>query len=217
MIEHYKNLDLADIVYTNEFGIKCTEIWKDIPRFEGKYMASNLSRVKSVSRTVVRKQGSYTVKECILKQWIWSKGSLAVTLYSGDVRKKIKIHKLMIWVFEGIELVGYERIIDHIDNNPLNNVLTNLQITTPRHNTSKDKNFETKSSKYTGVCWNKKAEKWQVSMRFIGNKRTSHLHQTTDEDLAGLFYQTAVENLDRFNGNIADFRKLIKDILNIKQ
>lgn len=50
IIEYYKNLDLTDIVYTNEFGMKCTEIWKDIPDYEGYYQASNLGRLKGLDR-----------------------------------------------------------------------------------------------------------------------------------------------------------------------
>lgn len=50
VIEYYKNLDLTNIVYTNEFGIKCTEIWRDIPDYVGLYQASNLGRLKGLDR-----------------------------------------------------------------------------------------------------------------------------------------------------------------------
>lgn len=223
MIEYYKNLSLENLFYTDENGIVQEEEWRDIPKFIGKYKQSTLSRVKSLERIAIRsnKTGNYKVRECILKQWAWGNGRgdylLAISLCEGGLTHKIKIHQLMGIVFlNHIPDRTHNTIVDHKDNNDKNNILSNLQIITQRKNTSKDKNFETKSSKYTGVCWNKKAEKWQVNMKVIKGTKSSHLYQTSNEDLAGLFYQTAVDNLDKFNGCLADFRKLIKELLNIK-
>lgn len=47
-MEHYRNLDLADIKYFCEYeNIEKIELWKDIPNYEGLYEVSDLGRVKS--------------------------------------------------------------------------------------------------------------------------------------------------------------------------
>ena len=44
------------------------EIWKDIKGYEGRYQVSNMGRVKSLERTVTRKNGlKLTIRERILK------------------------------------------------------------------------------------------------------------------------------------------------------
>ena len=40
-LEYYKNLDLSDINYINQYGVECTELWEDIPDYNGNYKASN--------------------------------------------------------------------------------------------------------------------------------------------------------------------------------
>jgi hypothetical protein len=47
-----------------------TEIWKDIPGYEGWYQVSNMGNIKSLSREVLR-NGEYPmkIKEKILKFW----------------------------------------------------------------------------------------------------------------------------------------------------
>lgn len=213
MIEYYKNLSLENLFYTDENGVLQEEEWRDVPEYIKMYQISTFSRVKSLSRPMVKGKVKYISKDRILKQ---NGDSLAIKFSNGKGEAtEFKIHKLMIWVFFGIKLVGYEKIIDHRDNNHKNNVLSNLQIITQRKNTSKDKNFETKSSKYTGVCWNKVAKKWQANIHLIKGASGSHLYQTDDEYTASLFYETAVNNLDKFDGDIEKFRRLIKDILNI--
>lgn len=45
-----------------------TEVWKDIKGYEGLYQVSNMGRVKSLERIIIRKNGSkMPVKERILK------------------------------------------------------------------------------------------------------------------------------------------------------
>ena len=62
-------------------------------------------------------------------------------------------------------------VVDHIDNNSLNNCLDNLQIITPRKNTSKDRKGH--SSKYIGVTWHKQASKWVVHI--LNNNKREYL------------------------------------------
>ena len=72
---------------------------------------------------------------------------------------------------------GYKLVVDHIDNNPSNNNVNNLQIITHRENCSKDKRNGT--SKYVGVSWSKGMKKWTVNIAFKG--KIKHLGYFEDE------------------------------------
>lgn len=148
------------------------EIWKDVPNYEGFYKVSNLGRVKSLDRTITRKNGrKIHVKEKILKQTISNVGYFLVRLCKNGDEKNFQVHQLVAMAFLGYIPNGTMKIvIDHIDNNPLNNLLSNLQVTTARNNVSKDR--KNKTSKYTGVCWEKQTKKWKASIRLNGKYKT---------------------------------------------
>ena len=48
----------------------------------------------------------------------------------------------------------HKLVVDHINNDPLDNRLENLQLISHRYNLSKDKKGG--SSKFTGVSWDKR-------------------------------------------------------------
>jgi hypothetical protein len=56
-------------------------------------------------------------------------------------------------------------IVDHIDNNRLNNTRTNLRVCTHSENTRNRKKKENSTSKYIGVSFNITKKKWQVSIK----------------------------------------------------
>ena len=64
---------------------------------------------------------------------------------------------------------GYKEVVDHIDNDKLNNKVENLQLTTVRYNTSKD--VKNSTSKYTGVCWHKNLQKWMCQIQIKGKNQ----------------------------------------------
>jgi hypothetical protein len=136
------------------------EIWKDIPGYEGIYQVSNLGNVKSLGNDRTR-------KEKILKPVINGIGYFNVRLCKNGIPKTITVHKLVAITF--LNNISFSRfiVVDHINNNPLDNRFENLQIITNRENLSKDK--KNKTSKYTGVSWNKKANKWHSRLN-IKNK-----------------------------------------------
>lgn len=103
------------------------EIWKDVIGYEGLYQVSNLGRVKSLPK--------YHYKNCrILKQTIRKRdGRLSVMLVkSGQKNKRITIHRLVAIAFidNPHELIE----INHIDENPKNNVVENLEWCTRKYN-----------------------------------------------------------------------------------
>tara|TARA_B100002049_G_scaffold145952_1_gene108417 strand:+ start:7479 stop:7994 length:516 start_codon:yes stop_codon:yes gene_type:complete len=146
------------------------EIFKDIPGYEGFYQVSNKGNVKSLAKTLTYKDGrTYNYDEKILKPGSDGKGYLMVILCVNRKKQNIKVHRLVAMAFLNYVSDGTNKIVvDHIDNNRLNNHLENLQLITNRENSSKDK--KGCSSKYTGVYWNRKRKKWTSAIE-IGNKR----------------------------------------------
>lgn len=158
------------------------EVWKDVLGYEGGYQVSNLGNVKSLRFN----------KEKILKPNVGSHGYLYVILYNKGKVKNIRVHQLVAMAFLNHTPDGYNGlIVDHIDNNPLNNRLYNLQLVTARHNVSKDRSG---SSKYTGVCWHKLKNKWISSITINGE--TKHLGYFDNEEEASEYYQAALKSLE---------------------
>jgi hypothetical protein len=86
---------------------------------------------------------------------------------------------------------GNKLVIDHRNDNKLDNRLENLQVVTNRFNTCKTRgNY---SSKYKGVNWHKHTQKW-VSRIIINNKRHS-LGYFNCELAAHLAYQNKLKTI----------------------
>lgn len=158
------------------------EVWKDIKGYEGKYQVSDLGNVKSFKKN----------KELILKKSI-NRGRHIVCVYHNSKAKVVKVHTLVAMAFLGHVPDGTLKIvIDHIDNNKLNDASINLQLITNRENTSKDKKGFT--SKYVGVCWAKKYNKWLSQIR-IG-KKSKFLGYFDNEIEASDAYQKMLSSLN---------------------
>ena len=101
------------------------EIWKDIQGYEGIYQVSNLGRVKSLEREIVRSNGRITYqKECILKQKI-DKGYYRLGLRKKGIRNFYRVHRLVAIAF--IPNPKNKKTVDHINENKLDNRLSNLR------------------------------------------------------------------------------------------
>jgi hypothetical protein len=168
------------------------EIWKDIPNYEGLYQVSNFGNVKSLERYVKGKVENRLQKENILsKRLVGNLGNqyYAVTLCNNKDRKQIKVSVLVAMSFLNHTPNGYVGFtVDHIDNNPLNNNVDNLQVITKRENSSKDRKG---ISKYTGVTFNKKSNKWRSQIWINGKNKT--LGSFDDELEAHRAYQKELQ------------------------
>ena len=171
------------------------EIFKDIPGYEGLYQVSNLGNVKSLERIIIReKKGNYIVKENILKPRINDNGYYCVNVYKEGYRKNIAVHILVAIAFLGHVQNRTTKIIpDHKDRDKSNNNLSNLELITQRENIDRYWSTIKTSSKYTGVSWNKIANKWMAKIYIDGKQK--HLGYFTDEYQAHLAYQKALNKL----------------------
>lgn len=162
------------------------EIWKAIPNFT-RYEISSLGRVRNLESGLVLKT-QFSNYPCISLQ--------------GEMgQKTIRIHVLVAMAFLGHVPNGKKMVVDHIDNNKLNNNVKNLQIITSRENTSKD--IKNKTSRFVGVSFSKYG--WVTHIRTKTKK--VHLGTFKKEEDAGKIYQIALKNLHLYNGDAKDFRK----------
>jgi hypothetical protein len=105
--------------------------WKLIPGFSS-YEVSDLGQVRS-NRTSGQPK--------ILSQHIGKDGRVVYFKLMSDekVSKYISISQCVATAFLDHTRCGHELVVDHIDNNPLNNRLDNLQVITHQENCIKDK------------------------------------------------------------------------------
>ncbi len=140
--------------------------WIDIPKYEGYYKINIFGDIKSIKREIINNQGIKQIrKEVVLKPRLGDKGYLYVVLCKLNIRKTIRVHQLMVITFLNHKLDGTTKlVVDHIDNNPLNNKLENLQILTQYQNRIKD--MKGYSSDFPGVGWSKFHNKWRVRVQY---------------------------------------------------
>lgn len=102
-----------------------TEVWKDIDGYEGLYQVSNLGNVKSL------KYGG-SKHEKVLTPKVNNCGRLWVELFNCGRKKQFLIHRLVANAF----IPNPESFpqINHIDENPKNNCVDNLEWCTGSYN-----------------------------------------------------------------------------------
>lgn len=61
-----------------------------------------------------------------------------------------------------------DMVVDHINHNGLDNRKENLRICTVKNNTRNRKCYKTNGSKTLGVTWDKKLQKWKVTLQYNG-------------------------------------------------
>ena len=111
----------------------------------------------------------------------------------GRITKDIKLHQIMAIVFLDHIPNGYEKVIDHIDKNPLNNKIENLRIVTPRENSTNRKD----ASQYgTGVI--KKIECNKIYFRSTINVKgkSKYLGSYNTPEEASAAYQEALRKIN---------------------
>ena len=111
------------------------EIWEDIVGYETKYQVSNFGRVRSLDRYPLFKDGrKRLLKGKVLKPVKDRNGRLYVKLSDNEnVRKNKSISRMVATAFLGSPEDALLEV-NHIDGNPLNNHIENLEWTTRQEN-----------------------------------------------------------------------------------
>jgi len=108
-------------------------MWKEIPNFNGRYEISHYGRILDKKYKRFIKPHMSGVKRRNYPQ---------VTLYKKvdevTVKCTKRVHSLMAITFLGHRYGNRKIVVDHIDNNPLNYHLSNLQIISMKENSTKD-------------------------------------------------------------------------------
>lgn len=155
-------------------------------------------------RAIELTQGKFTVVDDqdyeFLNQWNWQSAydpkldgyyvhrTQHIGMFNGKKKQKtIGMHRQIMEHALGRKLERYE-VIDHINNDPLDNRRENLRIASPRQNQQNQKRKT--SSKYPGVYWSKQAKKWHAMIKLNGKKK--HLGYFVEEREAAKAYEAAV-------------------------
>lgn len=83
-------------------------------------------------------------------------------------------------------------VVDHINHNQLDNQKANLRICLQSENgRNRRKSFNTKTSRFKGVYWDKLTGLWRVHIRFKG--KTMEVGSFVNEEIAALSYNYAAK------------------------
>jgi hypothetical protein len=109
-----------------------------------------------------------------------------VDLTLNDKKKHIKLHRLVYQLNNPTQdITGLE--VDHIDQNSLNNDITNLRLVTASQNNAnisklKKNNGKETTSKYIGISYDKRDDIWQSQIK-VEKKMYSKLFKNEREAL----------------------------------
>ena len=171
------------------------EIWKPIEGFTD-YFISNLGRVKSIKWKMGR--------EKIIKPYLTGRKYYRVTLSKNGIQHTKSVHNLVVDTFLNTTNNYINPVVDHIDENKLNNCVNNLRIISNRDNVAKSyRNCRKITSMFPGVYWSKNNNIW-VS-QIVYKKKTYHLGNFKDEEDAAKVYEKAHNDIESDTFNIENF------------
>ena len=109
------------------------EKWNPVPDYEGLYSVSDRGRVRSHDRRVWDSNGWWRqIHGRVLSPGRLYNGYLLCVFSVDSVRKNYRVHHLVLEAFVGPRPAGMEA--RHLDGNPQNNQLKNLQWGTKKQN-----------------------------------------------------------------------------------
>ena len=113
-----------------QIEIPMKEEWKDIEGYEGLYQVSSFGNIKKIAYTAKTKKGIRYHKAKYIKQQLAKNGYYIVGLYKERKCKQYYVHRLVAKAF----LENEKEMVNHIDGNKKNNMLSNLEWCTRQEN-----------------------------------------------------------------------------------
>lgn len=102
----------------------------------------------------------------------------------AHAQRKIYLHREIKQAKKGVE-------VDHIDGNGLNNVRSNLRMSTRTQNSANKSKQQNNTSGYKGVYWHKANNKWAAHIQV--NKKSIHLGVFNTKKSAAVAYDKAAK------------------------
>jgi hypothetical protein len=186
-MNHINKIEMAKLNVMNGLHLikqleNVLEMWRPVDGYDN-YMVSSFGNIKN----------SDTKK--LLKLTIDNNGYYKVELYKDGNNKTQRIHRLVALAF--LKNPINKPCVDHADNNPLNNHLSNLRWATTQENNMNAAIQKNNSSGTTGVYWNKRENKWRAKIQI--DRKSIHLgYYTNKEDAINARIQKANEVFGEF-------------------
>lgn len=127
-----------------------------------------------------------------------SNGYLQIGTRVKGIRKNLYGHRVAWFITYG----NLPNLIDHINNNPIDNRIENLRDSTNMQNQYNAGISSRNTSGFKGVYWNKGSKKWQARINVFGEtvnlgffkdiERAVNAYQTKAKELHGEFYNNRI-------------------------
>jgi hypothetical protein len=149
---------------------------------------------------IIDAEGEQRVREA--GPWfIHPKGYATTHRRVGGKRTTLSMHRLVANIENNLDLE-----VDHLDNNPLNNQKINLLVglraskAFRRLQCLRQDHQAGQTSRFRGVCWSKRDEKWQVRMVDEHGTRRSLGYFSDEEEASVVYEQKWAEEVARLEG-----------------
>ena len=142
------------------------EIWVKLPAFEG-YELSTMGRMKN-------RQGK-------MLKFVENKGYYKTNLSRECVYTTVRIHKLVLETFGTRPMTTRQLVVDHINQNPLDNRLCNLRWATLSENGMNTKLWSTNTSGTKGVQFIPSRNRYLALIQWNGTKHNLGYFKTLQE------------------------------------
>lgn len=137
------------------------EEWRNIREFEGWYQVSNDGKIRSLDRDII---DGRKIKGKLLKQYVDEQGYKRVRLCRGGKHFNKQVHRLVADAF--IPNPFNLPVINHVDENPGNNRVENLEWCTVKYN----------------VNYGHRAERYAAKTQ----GESHYMHKLTEEDVINI-------------------------------
>lgn len=165
------------IINNASTDIGLIEEWRPVPDYEDRYLVSNMGRIKSIGsemsmRSCYGKKGTN-----ILHPSSTDLKYKRIGLFKDGKRKYFSVHRLVALAF--IPRIEGKDVVNHIDCNPSNNCVTNLEWCNTSENT-----------KWGYICGNVKPPKVEKGSK---NHRAKKIIRLNDGKIFGSLVEAAEE------------------------